>query len=231
MHEVRREFKWSSQSYLCIKAISKLLPGSVIKSPFLGPWPTTLSQTPCLPDLILRPSSPFTFKPGCAPVRQLGANSPSHLPEEPETWNCFHVQWTGTLVRSWGDVIVGNEETRGLKKLLKWATRALSAGSDIDPCQCLWGLSKNMCPCAGSNLQGRRGEPLADFAVRLPWDSSINVCLLFVCWVSRGIFWAFPFFLILIIKTSLGYVLLSVWPYLTKCTMISSNFMCQCNIK
>lgn len=158
MHEVRREFKWSSQSYLCIKAISKLLPGSVIKSPFLGPWPTTLSQTPCLPDLILRPSSPFTFKPGCAPVRQLGANSPSHLPEEPETWDCFHVQWTGTLVRSWGDVIVGNEETRDWKSY--WATRAKISWLRYRPLPVPVGpLQKHVPVCWIQSARQERGAP------------------------------------------------------------------------
>lgn len=60
MHEVRRELEWFSHSYLCIKTISKLLPGSMFKNLFLRPWPTRLSQTQCLPDLMSPgPSSKF----------------------------------------------------------------------------------------------------------------------------------------------------------------------------
>lgn len=188
----------------CLEVCSKRL--------FLRPWPPdflklNVYQTWCLQDQVLSSSTPFTIKFGCAPVRQPKASKPSHLTEEPETWDCFHVQLT--LVRSCGERNCGKWRDKVTEKAVG-VPQPWSASSDTNPCQCLWGLSGNICQCAGSNLQVRRVEPLADFVVRLPWDSSINVCLLFVCWVLRGIFWAFSFFFILILKTNLGYVLLRI---------------------
>lgn len=150
MHEVRREFKWSSQSYL-------YNPPDFLK--------LYVYQTWCLQDQILSSFTPFTIKLGCAPVRQCRASKPSDLTEAPGTWDCFHVQLT--LVRIWGERNRGKWRDKVTEKAIgvpgQW-----SASSDPTPCQCLWGLSGNTCQGAGSNLHVRRVEPLADFAVRLP---------------------------------------------------------------
>lgn len=173
---MRSEFKWLFQPDPYIKATLKLLSGSVLKRTVS--WPVTHQTLSGL--MSPRPSSKVSqsFHHHTLGVRvgQPSTNNPSPLIKEcqPGTWDCFYVplQYQNRHPnREPGEEFnCGKWKDDGIGKEVG-VPEPRAACSELAPVNACRASPKTYPSELDPICNLRRMEPLADFEVRLPWDS------------------------------------------------------------